>query len=91
MSKLLGKVAVVTGASGGIGRVTALEFARQGADVVLQYNANVVAAKDVADQIGTLGRRALLAQVNFTNVKDSPRAVQWGRTKRYICYLTARP
>ena len=77
MSKLLGKVAVVTGASGGIGRVTALEFARQGADVVLQYNANAVAAKDVADQIGTLGRRALLAQVNFTNVKDSPRAVQW--------------
>jgi len=76
MSKLLGKVAIVTGASGGIGRVVALEFARQGADVVVQYNSNVVAAKKVVDEIGSLGRRALLAQVNFTNVKDSPRGMQ---------------
>ena len=73
---LLGKVAIVTGASGGIGRFTALEFARQGVDVVIQYNSNVAAAKKVADEIVALGRRARLARVNFTNVKDSPGEVQ---------------
>jgi len=76
MSRLLGKVAIVTGASGGIGRAAALELAKQGADVVVQYNANVAAAKKVADEIGTLGREVLLAQVDFTNVKESPQKVQ---------------
>ena len=76
MSKLSGNVVLVTGASGGIGRFTALEFARQGADVIIQYNSNADAAKRVADEIAALGRRALPARVNFTNVKDSPREVQ---------------
>ena len=76
MSRFLGKVAIVTGASGGIGHATALEFAREGADVVVQYSANFAAARRVADEIGTLGRQALLAQVDFTNLKDSPREVQ---------------
>jgi len=76
MSKLLGKVAIVTGASGGIGRFVALEFAKQGADVIVQYNSNAAAAKKVADDIGSLGREALTAQVDFTNVGDSPRKVQ---------------
>lgn len=76
MSKLLGKVAIVTGGSGGIGRVTALEFAKQGADVIVQYNSNAAAAKGVANEIGSLGRHALIAQVDFTDVDDSPRKVQ---------------
>jgi 3-oxoacyl-[acyl-carrier protein] reductase len=76
LSKLLGKAAIITGASGGIGRATALEFAKQGADVVVQYNESADAAKKVADEIVSLGRQATLAQVNFTNVNDSPRQVQ---------------
>jgi len=76
MSRFLDKVAIVTGASGGIGHATAIEFAREGADVVVQYSANIAAAKRVADEIGTLGRQALLAQADFTNLKDSPREVQ---------------
>jgi len=76
MSRFLDKVAIVTGASGGIGHATAIEFAREGADVVVQYSVNIAAAKRVADEIGTLGRQALLAQVDFTNLKDSPREVQ---------------
>ena len=75
MSKFSGKVAIVTGASGGIGHATALEFAREGADVVVQYATNIAAAKKVADEIGTLGRQVLLAQVDFTNINDSPRKV----------------
>jgi 3-oxoacyl-[acyl-carrier protein] reductase len=70
-----GKVAIVTGGSGGIGRNVALEFARQGADVVVQYNSNRVAAEKVANDIATLGREVLLAQVDFTDFKNSPRTV----------------
>jgi 3-oxoacyl-[acyl-carrier protein] reductase len=76
MSRMSAKVAVVTGASGGIGRATALEFAREGADLVLQYHSNRGAAEKVAREINSLGHEALLAQVNFTDVKESPRQVQ---------------
>ncbi len=76
MSTITGKVAIVTGASGGIGRAAALEFAREGADVVVQYYSNESAAEKVAKEIASLGRKALLAQVNFTDVKESPRQVQ---------------
>ena len=76
MSTMSGKLAIVTGASGGIGRATALEFARDGADLVLQYRSNRGAAEKVAREINSLGREALLAQVNFTEVKESPRQVQ---------------
>ncbi len=76
MPRLSGKVAIVTGASGGIGRATAHEFANQGADIVLQYMSRVAEAKAVADKIAALGRKAVLAQVNFVNVKEAPAEVQ---------------
>lgn len=75
MTELSGKVAIVTGASGGIGRSSALEFARQGADVVVQYNLNRAAAEKVAMEVNHLGQEAILAQVNFTDFNDSPRKV----------------
>jgi 3-oxoacyl-[acyl-carrier protein] reductase len=71
-----GKLAIVTGASGGIGRATALEFAREGANLVLQYNSNRGGAEKVAHEINSLGREVLLAQVNFSDVNESPRQVQ---------------
>ena len=76
MPRLTGKVAIVTGASGGIGRATALELANQGADVVLQYMSRITDAKALADKIATLGRRSVLAQVDFTNVKQAPAEVK---------------
>ena len=76
MSRMSSKVAIVTGASGGIGRATALEFAREGADLILQYHSNRGVAEKVAHEINSLGREALLVQVNFTDVKESPRQVQ---------------
>lgn len=48
-----GRVVIVTGAAGGIGREHALEFARQGAQVVVN---DVGAAHDVVDEIKKLGR-----------------------------------
>jgi 3-oxoacyl-[acyl-carrier protein] reductase len=76
MGRLSGRVAIVTGASGGIGRATALEFAGEGADIVVQYRSRMDEAKSVTEGIEALGRKALIAQVDFTNVKQAPTDVQ---------------
>jgi len=59
--KLKGRTALVTGASRGIGRAVALALAEEGADVAVNYVSSEAAAKDVAEQIRKLGRRAVLA------------------------------
>ncbi len=59
MARLEGKVAIVTGGSGGIGRATALELARQGAEVAIQYHRGRKKAEDVASAIRGLGRKAV--------------------------------
>jgi 3-oxoacyl-[acyl-carrier protein] reductase len=76
MSKLTGQVAIVTGASGGIGRAAALELAREGVNVMVQYNSKRSEAEKVAKEIVDLGRHALLAQVDFTDINEAPRKVQ---------------
>ena len=55
MSRLSGKVAIITGASGGIGRAAALEFASEGANVVLQYMSRIDEVEAVAKQAGRFG------------------------------------
>ena len=72
MSRLSGKVAIITGASGGIGSAAAIQFAREGANVVLQYMSRVAEAEAVADKLTTFGKKALLAHVDFTNVVEAP-------------------
>ncbi len=59
---LEGQVAVVTGASRGIGRATAIELARAGADVVVNFYSNADAAEEVARDVRQLGRRVELSQ-----------------------------
>ncbi len=53
------KVALITGASRGIGRATAIEAARQGADVALNTFRDEAAATEVVAEIEALGRRAI--------------------------------
>jgi glucose 1-dehydrogenase len=65
--KLTGKVALVTGASAGIGRATALALAREGADVAINYLTLPDAAQALADEIGTLGHRSLLFPVDVAD------------------------
>lgn len=60
--KLNGKVALVTGASRGIGRAIALTLAKAGADVAINFAGNVAAAEEVAQEITALGRKAILLQ-----------------------------
>ena len=64
---LSGKIALVTGASRGIGRAIALELAHSGADVVVNYAGSAAAAQDTVAQIEALGRRALAIQANVAD------------------------
>ena len=57
-------VALVTGAARGIGRSSALELARQGYDVVVNYSRSAEAAERVAAEVRELGARALLCQAD---------------------------
>jgi len=57
-----GKVALVTGASRGIGRAIALTLAKAGADVAINFAGNVAAAEEVAKEITAMGRKAILVQ-----------------------------
>jgi 3-oxoacyl-[acyl-carrier protein] reductase len=61
MISLAGKTALVTGGSRGIGRATALQLARAGADVAITYHSRRADAEAVAAEIRTLGRKTLIA------------------------------
>ena len=76
MGKLDDRVAVITGASTGIGRTTALTLAREGADVVVSYVRSEPQAKSVAAEIAELGRRAILAQADVSGMAGVERLVR---------------
>lgn len=63
---LAGKVVVITGASSGIGRATALEFARQGADVVVAARRGK-ALDEVVSECKQLGWRAIAIETDVTD------------------------
>jgi glucose 1-dehydrogenase len=64
MRRLMGKVALVTGASQGIGRGIALCLAAEGADVVINYRSHPDEAQEVVAAIVAMGRRALAWQAD---------------------------
>lgn len=64
--RLEGKIALVTGASHGIGKAIALTYAREGADVAITYRGREDGARDTARQIEALGRRALVRHAEMT-------------------------
>lgn len=64
---LEGKVAVVTGASRGIGKAIALKLASQGAKVVINYNGSEEKAKEVQTQIETEGGKAVIYRCDVSD------------------------
>ena len=64
--RLKDKVAVITGASRGIGRAIALRFATEGASVVVNYKQDSVSAAEVVDTICSQGGQAIAVQADVT-------------------------
>jgi glucose 1-dehydrogenase len=67
MKRFQDKVALITGASRGIGRGIALHLAQEGADVVVNYRTHPDEAQQVADAIAKMGRRALPWQADVAD------------------------
>ena len=67
MSNLQGKVALVTGASKGIGAAIALELAAQGAAVAVNYSGSKAGAEKVVDEIKQAGGKAIAVQANVAD------------------------
>ena len=74
MGRLDGRLALVTGAGRGFGRAIALAFGREGADLVVNYNASGPGAKEVVAELERLGRRAEAVQADVANA-DQVRAM----------------
>lgn len=67
---LEGRVAVVTGASRGIGREVALTLAKYGADVVVNYNGSEEKAKEVVVEIEKFGRKAIAIKASVSSMDE---------------------
>jgi acetoacetyl-CoA reductase/3-oxoacyl-[acyl-carrier protein] reductase len=75
-TSLAGKVALVTGATRGIGRAIALELVRRGANVGLNFRADVTHAESAADEIRELGGECLLVQGDVAKKGEAARIVK---------------
>jgi NAD(P)-dependent dehydrogenase (short-subunit alcohol dehydrogenase family) len=66
--RLEGKRALVTGSGTGIGHEIALEFAREGADVVLHYSHSAAGAEESVEKIKEMGKKAIAIKADFCDV-----------------------
>ena len=71
MSKLTGKVAIVTGASKGIGAAIAKSLAAAGASVVVNYASSKTGAESVVAEIGAAGGKAVAVHGDVSRAADA--------------------
>jgi enoyl-[acyl-carrier protein] reductase III len=67
------KTALITGSGRGIGRTIALHFAREGADVVINFFRNRAPAEETAREVESIGRRALLVKADIGDLDELAR------------------
>ena len=82
MNDLIGKVAIITGASRGIGRATALALAGAGVNIAINYRSRDNEAEDVASQVRKLGCLAVAVKADVSVSADVERMV--GRVKNEL-------
>jgi 5,10-methylene-tetrahydrofolate dehydrogenase/methenyl tetrahydrofolate cyclohydrolase len=68
--RLRGKVALITGGSRGIGKGIAMELAREGASIAINYCRNAAAAEETVKEIEELGVGALAVKADVTSVAE---------------------
>jgi 3-oxoacyl-[acyl-carrier protein] reductase len=73
--KLAGRKAIVTGGSRGIGKAVALMFAKEGADVLVNYHSNDAAARETVAEIEALGRRGVAVAADVADYKSAQNMV----------------
>jgi len=75
MGKLTGKVAIITGATSGIGKATALLFAEEGADLVITGR-RAELGQSVSDEISQKGGRCVFVQADHSKADDCSRVIE---------------
>ena len=70
MKKLSGKTAIVTGSDSGIGQATAIEFAKEGANVVIVYHTDKDGAEETLKQVEAAGGKGSVIQADVSEEKD---------------------
>jgi NAD(P)-dependent dehydrogenase (short-subunit alcohol dehydrogenase family) len=75
-NELQGKVALITGGSRGIGQAIAIELARLGAAVVVNYRENASAAQSVVETIRTTGGRAVAIRADVSRSSEAQRLAE---------------
>lgn len=74
--KFKDKIILVTGSSRGIGKATAIEFAKEGASLVINYTKNSEAAQDTVNEIIKFGNKAIAIQANVSKEEDVKRLIE---------------
>ena len=73
---LHGKLAMVTGAGGGIGRAISMDLAELGADMVLVCNTSRTACEELSEKIQALGRKVCIVQGDISKSEDCTRMTE---------------